>query len=319
MSILRTRQFGALVFGALLSIVAGAACAAGNWVINPGFDTSLGGWSVFYDQPATWNASDARDLPDSGSVLITNRGTSHGGSQRVLGQCVPVSPSTAYTLGGRTRIPAGQPPDTWATYVLFNYPSTDCSGADLSMESFGGSGTGTWEQLSTNITTGATTHSVSVELSLYKPSGVTLDASGLFDDIVLRRSGLPFAVDPSMSASWYNPAQSGHGITLEFLGSTSAWMCWFTFDLTGNRSWICGLGNVSGNTVSFPGAFVVTGGRFPPAFDPAAISEVPWGSITIAFAGCNAGTMSWTTSAAGYLSGSMPLSRLTTLWANGCS
>ncbi len=129
----------------------------------------------------------------------------------------------------------------------------------------------------------------------------------------------PFAVGPSMSASWFNPGQSGHGITLEFLNATSAWMCWFTFDLVGNRAWICGIGTVGGNTVSFTDAFVVNGGKFPPLFDPAAIAEVPWGSVTIAFTGCNSGTMSWTTSTPNFTSGSMPLSRLTSLWGNGCT
>jgi hypothetical protein len=57
-----------------------------------------------------------------------------------------------------------------------------------------------------------------------------------------------------------------------------------------------------------------TGGKFPPLFEPAAIAEVPWGHVAVAFTGCDVGTMSWTTSTAGLTSRSMPLARSTTLW-----
>ena len=141
-----------------------------------------------------------------------------------------------------------------------------------------------------------------------------------FDDLYLQSGagGHGFTIGPALSASWYNPAQSGHGISLDLLDSTRAWMCWFTFDTAGNRAWICGLGNVDGVTIDFAEAFTVEGGNFPPFFNPKAIVETPWGRITVTFAGCDSGTMTWSTTAPGFQSGSMPLSRLTTLWGNAC-
>jgi hypothetical protein len=121
-----------------------------------------------------------------------------------------------------------------------------------------------------------------------------------------------------MSASWFNPDESGHGIMIHLLDGELAWMCWFTFDLAGNPAWICALGTISGDTIDFAEAFTVDGGNFPPLFDPAQIVEVPWGSITVTFSGCDTGMMGWSTNAAGFESGNMPLTRLTSLWGSEC-
>ena len=125
-------------------------------------------------------------------------------------------------------------------------------------------------------------------------------------------------VNPSMSASWYYDRESGHGIMIHLIDAQTAWMCWFTFDLDGNRTWICAIGAIDGGTITFEEAFTVEGGTFPPLFDPTQIAEVPWGSIVVIFTGCDSGRMEWTTNAPGFVSGSMPLSRLTALWDNEC-
>ena len=85
--------------------------------------------------------------------------------------------------------------------------------------------------------------------------------------------------------TWYNPAESGHGIMIHLLNATQAWMCWFTFDSAGNAAWICAVGAIDGDTITFAEAFVVEGGVFPPDFDPGQIEEVPWGSFTVQFTG----------------------------------
>ncbi len=105
---------------------------------------------------------------------------------------------------------------------------------------------------------------------------------------------------------------------IHLLDATQEWMCWFTFDLDGNPAWICALGSISGDTIVFEDAFIVQGGNFPPLFDPLQIVEVPWGSITVTFTGCDSGMMNWSTTAEGLQSGSMPLTRLTSLWGNVC-
>ncbi len=318
MTSLNARRFSAMIFGAALSVMAGSSVAAGNLIINPGMDTSLGGWSFPFGRTASWSSTDARGIPDSGSAVMVNEGLSNGATPLTMTQCVTLSPRTNYTFGARTYIPARQPAGAAAVMWVYTYASSDCGGTVLADYSVSGSTAGAWELQSDSFTAGSSVHSAYILLGVWKSTGVSLNASGSFDDVFVRQSGGAFAVGPSMSASWYNPSQSGHGIMLEFMNASSAWMCWFAFDLVGNRSWICGVGNVSGNSVDFPDAFTVSGGKFPPLFDPAAIAEVRWGSITVAFTGCDAGTMTWTTSTSGFTSGSMPVARLTSEWGNTC-
>jgi len=129
---------------------------------------------------------------------------------------------------------------------------------------------------------------------------------------------MPHGINPSMSASWFNPNEQGHGIMIHLMDETTAWMCWFAFDVDGNPAWICGLGTIRLGSIEFDNAFVVDGGNFPPFFNPDQIVEVPWGSIIITFTGCDSGRMEWMTTAEGFFSGSMPLARLTPLWGNSC-
>ena len=131
-------------------------------------------------------------------------------------------------------------------------------------------------------------------------------------------AGSGFTIGPSMSASFYNPDESGHGIMIHLIDEELAWMCWFAFDLDGNPAWICALGTIVDDTIFFEDAFTIDGGNFPPLFDAEQIVQVPWGSITVVFTGCDSGSMEWTTNAEGFQSGSMPLIRLTPLWGNEC-
>lgn len=142
--------------------------------------------------------------------------------------------------------------------------------------------------------------------------------AALMLDIQDARAQSGIEIDPSFSASWFNPDESGHGVLMHLLDENTAWMCWFAFDLDGNPAWICGIGTISGDRIEFPEAFTIEGGAFPPKFDPSLVVEVPWGTITIVFTGCDSGFMTWTTDAAGFQSGEMPLTRLTHLWGNEC-
>jgi hypothetical protein len=321
MTIRNGHRFTVLLCGLTLSMVSSAGFAAVNLLTNPSFDNGLAGWTVLDGYKASWSPVDANGNPNSGSAIAVNDwNPGISGVPLALGQCVGVAPSTKYSFGGHLMVPAGQPADTHAYLFAQYYASDDCSSGSLGNTQLSNANVAQWRAYGVTITTGPTVHSIRVAVGATKPVGVTAEASAHFDDLYLQpgTGGTWFVIDPSMSASWFNPAQSGHGIMLELLDSTQAWMCWFTFDTPGNRAWICSLGKVGGVTVDFAEAFTVEGGNFPPAFDPKRIVEVPWGRITVTFSGCDSGTMTWTTAAPGFQSGSMPLSRLTTLWGNPC-
>lgn len=305
-----------------------AGQAQENLLANPGFESDLSGWGKYPGRIGNWSSEDADGSGSSGSALLGNEGTSDGVVPLVLNQCIEVEAGEQYLFGGNIRVPAGQPSGTAGYIFAYPYTNSSCAG-DLGIfqNTTAGSG-GTWGTASSSITPGVGVQAILIAAGVFKPNGETADAEAYFDNIYLEGpdgggggggGGDDFEVNPAMSASWFNPAESGHGIMIHLLSANSAWMCWFTFDLSGNPAWICALGSVSGDTITFANAFQVEGGAFPPNYDPDMIQEVPWGSIEIVFTGCNAGTMTWTTSAAGFTSGSMPLSRLTDLWSVPCS
>jgi hypothetical protein len=128
----------------------------------------------------------------------------------------------------------------------------------------------------------------------------------------------PVGVRGDFSGTWRNPAQPGHGLTIEVLDRSRVGVTWFTFDPAGARLWLFGVGSIEGDTLRIPVA-TVAGGRFPPAFDPTQIQSAAWGELRVQVAGCNDATLSWTPTRTGYTAGSMPLTRLTSAQGTRCN
>ncbi len=317
------RTFRLLTLSCILALLIPGLSAAGviqtNEISNPGFDSDFFGWGQFFGRIAEWSSEDADGSGSSGSALVSNKGTSDGVVPLVLFQCVQVSGNQEIEWGGDLLVPNGQPSGTGAFIFVEPFTNSDCSDPATSFHSASSSVVGDWVSSGNSIITDGNTQSVRLALGVFKPNGETADAQAFFDNIYLYlpASG-EFLVNPSMSASWFNPEEGGHGIMIHLLDGNTAWMCWFTFTLTGERTWICALGTIEGDTLIFDEAFLVEGGAFPPNFDPSQIEEVPWGSIIVVFTGCNNGFMTWTTSTPGFTSGSMPLIRLTSLWGVSC-
>jgi hypothetical protein len=120
------------------------------------------------------------------------------------------------------------------------------------------------------------------------------------------------------SGSWFDPAQSGHGLNIEVLDRGQAVVAWYTFDPAGAPMWLFGLGRFEGAQLRVD-ALRVEGGRFPPLFDPNAATTRAWGQLQIDFANCDTGTLRWTPTAAGFSAGSMPLTRLTGIQGERCN
>lgn len=132
----------------------------------------------------------------------------------------------------------------------------------------------------------------------------------------------PVWAGPAMSGSWYTDTRSGEGFALQVLENGSALVVWFTYPPTGSsaqQAWILGLeGRLDGDRIRFDNAFTTRGPRFGPAFDPAQVQVIPWGSIEIRFTGCNAGELAYAGPAA-WGSGTRPLVRLTAVSELECT
>jgi hypothetical protein len=119
------------------------------------------------------------------------------------------------------------------------------------------------------------------------------------------------SIGPGFTGSWFDPAQSGHGLMLEVLSDHRLLAMWFAFNPEGNQqAWFGGVGTYSGNTATISDVALPTGGRWIPNFNPDAIERKPWGTLTLTFSDCNHGKVDFS-SVRGYGSGSMNLLRLT--------
>lgn len=120
------------------------------------------------------------------------------------------------------------------------------------------------------------------------------------------------------SGTWFDPAQPGHGVMIEVQDGARATVAWYTFDTDGTPMWLVGLATVDGPTLHAP-LSRISGGVFPPDFDPDAIEVAPWGEATLEFSGCNAGTMEWMPVVDNVEPGSMPLQRASSVQGTRCN
>jgi len=285
-------RFASRALGLLaLSALAAPALTQDNLVVNPGFDTDVSGWQQGA-WPGEWRPFDADGSNASGSLFLTN---DTGGSftGRAWTQCFPTTPGTMVEAGATAYFPAGQGSDAQPITVLISYESSDCStGARLFSFSNRNQPPDEWHLQDVAAT--AAFGISSYQLVLVPPREDELVLSAYFDNVYFREVGREFVINPSMSTSWFDPNQSGHGIQLQIYSGTNAWMCWYTFDNMGNPVWLCGIGVVVGNRIRFLDVFFVEGGRFPPDFDPAMTMDVSWGQVFIEFDSCDTGHMEWT-------------------------
>jgi hypothetical protein len=128
----------------------------------------------------------------------------------------------------------------------------------------------------------------------------------------------PIGVRGDFSGTWYNTGQSGHGLFVEILDRSQAAVAWFTFDPAGAPIWLYGLLEVQDDKLAGT-LSTVAGGRFPPAFDPSQVSQVPWGTIELEILGCNDAVLRWNGNLPAYGSGSLDMSRLTLLQGQRCN
>lgn len=169
--------------------------------------------------------------------------------------------------------------------------------------------------------------------------GLTRNASGQFQNTSLKSSGLSIttfgedesgnvyvadqnkgvyllsdgaprhAITPGFTGTWYDPAQSGHGIFVEVLPNAKFGAYWFTFAPSGGQAWFGGVGDIVNDQATLT-AVQTLGGKFIPNFDPLALTKPTWGTLTFTFSDCNHGRVDFS-SGLGYGTGSMALTRLT--------
>jgi len=92
--------------------------------------------------------------------------------------------------------------------------------------------------------------------------------------------------DPLLTAldgSWYDPAQSGQGISLMPYADDRLLLNWYTYDEHGDQTWRIGIGTVAsdGASIEFGPLLGVSGGSFDAAINPAQLEFVNDGAATL--------------------------------------
>jgi plastocyanin len=126
-------------------------------------------------------------------------------------------------------------------------------------------------------------------------------------------------ITPGFTGAWYDPTQSGHGILIEVLDDNRFLAWWFTFTPDGQQAWFGNVGTIDPATNTGTIAALQTqGGRWIPNFDPANVTQPPWGTLTFSFTDCDHGRVDFDSSVTGYGTGHMDLSRLTHIGGLAC-
>lgn len=92
---------------------------------------------------------------------------------------------------------------------------------------------------------------------------------------------------------WWNPSESGWGVSFTQHSSGLAFVAWYTYDASGNPKWyVASSCRVVGSGCT--GAlYETTGPPFGSPFNPSRVSVMEVGSVTFAFSGESQGTMSY--------------------------
>jgi hypothetical protein len=117
-------------------------------------------------------------------------------------------------------------------------------------------------------------------------------------------AGLPAALD----GSWYNPDQSGHGITIERVDHDSAVLFWHVFDPSGKPLTLYIDTRIEGDVMKGE-VLAPTGMRFG-RFEETELALPFWGRVELGFGDCTHATLKYDSPLAGYGRGEIPLTRL---------
>jgi len=131
------------------------------------------------------------------------------------------------------------------------------------------------------------------------------------------RTLFPVTDDARLSGSWFEPARSGKGFSLQWLDRDAALVIWYTYDAEGSQRWMIGEGRREGDEIVFDSLQTTRGGQFGPDFDPQFVEFLPWGTLTMNL-DCDVGAMTYASSSPAFGDGGMDLTRLTRLAKLDC-
>lgn len=130
------------------------------------------------------------------------------------------------------------------------------------------------------------------------------------------RGQITAPISGSFSGSWFNPERQGEGFILEAVNSDNPTLVayWFTYPSSsgnGNQAWLVGNGPIRLNESVIDNVIITEGTEFGEGFDPAAINQIPWGSLKFTFTSCTTGIVEYDSVIEDFGAGTLQIQRLT--------
>jgi len=115
----------------------------------------------------------------------------------------------------------------------------------------------------------------------------------LLASLLLMFSGSVWAMNvaDNYSGSWYDPDQSGHGLSIEAVDEERLVIYWYTYHPDGTPMWLITEADLDGD-VARGNAFYHDGMPFG-TFDPSALNRELWGTVSIRFLNCFTARLSY--------------------------
>ncbi len=141
-----------------------------------------------------------------------------------------------------------------------------------------------------------------------------LAAAGLF---LLAGPAGARTIGPGITGTWYNPAQDGHGFSVEYLNETTTVIYWYVYTPEGEPTFLVTAATNDGMSTSGT-ATIQQGMRFS-EFDPDDLVREPWGTVTLTWNDCGSATLSYEAIDAAYGEGTIELSKFLDVEGVKCS
>jgi hypothetical protein len=124
-----------------------------------------------------------------------------------------------------------------------------------------------------------------------------------------------------VSGGWGDPAQSGHGYSIEVMNDNLAIVFWYAFNPDGTSTFLVTVGVIDGNQIS-GNTYYYSGMKFG-EFDPSVLQEVRWGTVTITVHDCDSATLEYSSTMSHndvpFGSGTIQLQKLVSLQGMHCT
>jgi hypothetical protein len=135
--------------------------------------------------------------------------------------------------------------------------------------------------------------------------------------LLIGASATAKTIDPTISGSWYNADQSGHGLSIEYVDENTTVIYWYVYTPDGQATFLVTAAQNQDMTASGT-AFIQEGMRFGD-FDPGNLSQEEWGSVSVTYNACDSITLEFDAALPGYESGLIEMQKLVSIEGVKCA